>query len=451
VIAAGRIQTNRISILREQNPAALDSFVPGHTADRSSIRSELEQAAVDDATKTGPGVFLFLKFTIMIADCSWCEATDPRDKIYALLNMLNLTSYEKATIPKIDYTVPWQTVYVRYAKWMFSRPWDWTMEKTLEMAGRVVQSKPKLPSWVPDWREGIENAFVQHTGWSAGGKAYLPNTRFITLPRPKLNNTSLPAYFYIDGKGRKKKLAAEGLELTAILLDKIVYTSPRLPSISEWRKGIGAKIQQKMATDLQAIRQHIPQYFTGELGVEAFAGTLIANTDHTDNLASDDYEREGFALWQLWLDKGAPKGQEPVYDAAMDNAESLHKYPFCLTAHGLMCLTPHIAGIGDYVAIMSGFRLPTTLRRVSTSEQGFYELLGPCYMHRMMRGRAWSLIEEFKCKYRPKSEDESFDEQQEQLHNNPGEEGPCEGFPFNPKAEHRRIIRVLGKKRIMLV
>lgn len=176
------------------------------------------------------------------------------------------------------------------------------------------------------------------------------------------------------------------------------------------------------------------------------------NTTHDERFANPEYERQGFAEYRKWLDSGIPD-PDPVYANAVHNAGSMDDKTFSITSHGLIALTPKIAQLGDYVGILSGFRLPVVLRKVGPPEQRCYELLGACYLHRMMRGRVWSLIEEFKCKYRPGLEDETPE--------NPPSTGSsvelpdsveaCETFPFNAKGDYARVVRILGSRRIVLV
>ena len=216
----------------------------------------------------------------------------------------------------------------------------------------------------------------------------------------------MPAYFCIDMKGRKRRIPPEGLELTAILLDRIAYTSPRIRPDFEFLDDVLEEVIQRTDTDLQYVKQHVPNSFTGECGEDAYAATMIASTTHESALARPDYERNGFAEWHQWLRSGL-SGPTPAYHDAVCSAEFIKRKTFCVTSHGIMCLAPRIAEVGDYVAILSGFKWPVALRRVGPAEKQFYELLGPCYVHRMMRSRAWNLIYEFKCKYIPASENEA--------------------------------------------
>lgn len=177
-----------------------------------------------------------------------------------------------------------------------------------------------------------------------------------------------------------------------------------------------------------------------------------ANTTHEWNLATAEYKRSGFAEWHACLAEGKAEPRS-VYRDAMKNVDSLDTNMFCVTSHGMFCLAPRMAQAGDYMAILSGFQLPVAQRNVGPATAKYYELLGSCYVHRLMQGRAWRSIGKFECKYRPGSEDEVFDkEPQTQLsHNDADQEQPCGVHPFNSRGDCQRLTRTIGKRRIVLV
>ncbi|RSL53138.1 hypothetical protein CEP54_010545 [Fusarium duplospermum] len=81
-------------------------------------------------------------FITLLQDTRGCQATDPRDKVFALLGL--------STAPlDPDYTLSPQAVYTGLAASLVTNG--------KELAGRILdlashgQSMPGLPSWVPDW------------------------------------------------------------------------------------------------------------------------------------------------------------------------------------------------------------------------------------------------------------------------------------------------------------
>ena len=76
----------------------------------------------------------------------YCEATDPRDKIYAILGMAS--DIDLGDI-NIDYMLPVQQLYQNVVRFLI------TKHKNLDILGAFKQQKSPfqslLPSWVPDW------------------------------------------------------------------------------------------------------------------------------------------------------------------------------------------------------------------------------------------------------------------------------------------------------------
>jgi hypothetical protein len=79
-----------------------------------------------------------------------CEATNPRDKVYALYGMVTANSaFPEAMIP--DYKKPVHEIYVETAKYLLLDDYlFWVLPQAGVGHPRSFQS-PYLPSWVPDW------------------------------------------------------------------------------------------------------------------------------------------------------------------------------------------------------------------------------------------------------------------------------------------------------------
>ncbi|KAF9869981.1 hypothetical protein CkaCkLH20_12590 [Colletotrichum karsti] len=82
----------------------------------------------------------------ILRDCTYCGATDPRDRIYGVQNLAKDPDLDKLLLePSYDISVP--AVYTDLAKRFL------TSQDTfiLSWAGRSNQRSRDLPSWVPDW------------------------------------------------------------------------------------------------------------------------------------------------------------------------------------------------------------------------------------------------------------------------------------------------------------
>lgn len=76
------------------------------------------------------------------------EATDPRDKLYALYGLLGLETAtpENNSLLSLSYDRPLQEVYLNFAIYML------TSSQSLDLLSVPRElSDPNLPSWAPDW------------------------------------------------------------------------------------------------------------------------------------------------------------------------------------------------------------------------------------------------------------------------------------------------------------
>lgn len=83
--------------------------------------------------------------------CRELEATDPRDKIYALLGLAEDDQFE------VDYDESVREVYQRFAVACIER------SGTLGILNFVIGSyRNDIPSWVPDWTFGRIPSLIGH-------------------------------------------------------------------------------------------------------------------------------------------------------------------------------------------------------------------------------------------------------------------------------------------------
>ena len=93
-----------------------------------------------------------------------CGATDPRDRVYALLPVLNLWAEKMPRLEKIrpDYNKSVQVVFIEMMRWAIQVKGNLN---TLSYIGDIsVRNTPHLPSWVPD----LSGATTPDSLWGVG-------------------------------------------------------------------------------------------------------------------------------------------------------------------------------------------------------------------------------------------------------------------------------------------
>lgn len=95
----------------------------------------------------------------LIFDTASCDCKDDRDRIFALLSLLNPSDKEQLSV---DYSLSTAQVYTGIAAYLAQNGFLWGM---LMLAPRLAtNSCPSLPSWVPQWnnlhRAGLESSQI---------------------------------------------------------------------------------------------------------------------------------------------------------------------------------------------------------------------------------------------------------------------------------------------------
>lgn len=88
----------------------------------------------------------FLSLIALLRDMRPRSATDPRDKIFALLNV---TVDNKVLGLQPDYTMDWPEAYIKTSRWLLTNQKDLLFLKLVEIKAKM---ESRIPSWVPDFR-----------------------------------------------------------------------------------------------------------------------------------------------------------------------------------------------------------------------------------------------------------------------------------------------------------
>lgn len=309
-----------------------------------------------------------------------CEATDPRDRVYALFGM-----FKRPLIP-VDYSLSVQEVYCRFAK---ARIEESESLSDIHLFGtrRLIRD---LPSWVPD--------FSTCKPVGALPRAYDPAAFCRGLPA--------------DICFKDNVLSMSGCPICRVakLGDELQADPPSLPGSSDFTRvlreweSIAATVPPNTLPEVRSTIRGIrprAQYVS-----EAFLETLI--TWEHSSLAN--HHRHYFMLffWYQVYGTGILKAIEekpfsdfedlldveiwagvPYEQQKQRKAEQVAKFQerleiacygrrFCVTDDFRMALAPRDARVGDELVWFKGGIYPFVVRKKGKSESG---IVGDCFVH----------------------------------------------------------------------
>jgi hypothetical protein len=363
------------------------------------------------------------------------QATDPRDKVYALLGVTN-NILTQALLP--DYGKSVEQVYTDVAQHFITNGESFfTMKYAGVGHGRAIEG---LPSWVPDWTlidrcPPFDTGFMEPWEYRASLDA---------VPEIRLNlGTSAPI---IDIKGAEiDVISALGVALfdmtrveacPLISRETDTVSFQHLIDVNE----LNLKMTQFFDRADEVMKALGDTYVNGQPLQEAFWRTCLGDQVLTARPAPDEYEEFVRALpkyysnivaqfKQIQRDREQDPDVEETPDIAasefFDKMDSFHDYNvgmvsewtldgtslatvkdlatngprsaqffnafrplgrnFCVTSKGYIGLVPPKTEVGDKVCILFGGRTPFLLRDAGG---GKHVLVGECYIHGMMDGEA---------------------------------------------------------------
>ncbi|KAJ1323322.1 HET domain-containing protein [Microdochium nivale] len=378
------------------------------------------------------------------------SATNPRDKVYALLN---LVCDGNTWVPpeKISYKIPWELLYLAVAKDAL------TCGATivLENAGRARQEPgTSCPSWMPDYRQQYQTDYIiqKQVQWRPDTQIFLnrlhtkkqltktPFCKVQPLPKGQRRRVQVPDDIRTF-KGPEKSLFQSYVTTNCYMMDEIIYVGKTFDGLSKSipvRKRIAMNAEEDMA-----YVQGLPftEYLSGESTADAFKLTcmlgLAGNEDDWRSTTRDTHDAlksghniaESWEDWVSWMHQaqGDPyqdvgdstthrRSKRPVlFDAATASQYGFH-FCFAVTENGYFCLVPGISQAGDHIAIISGYTMPLVVRASSSQTSGsiastataaaqnqrrmrFFEFIGDSYVHGAMEGEIHNIMGVIPCKH----------------------------------------------------
>lgn len=344
------------------------------------------------------------------------DATDARDKIYAILGLLGKEdSRELNIIP--DYGVSIEECYQKTSLIIMSQM------KNLDIlhTDRIFNSTLNLPSWVTDWRSLPTSSpicldphsyfITREEGGDRPFSASL-STQWAPITGPDARTLRLFGYDFDE------IIQVEDiLEVPAIDHNDIAAMGSSFSNIKNFMKklflGLGSYFDTLVKWEALAMSKTYSKYPTGEDTETVFALTMC-----TDSIDSPELALQRFQKWRKVLrgprkitflknlgindgfyktmvaTAGIGSGIKVMDDRVYATAtETTLWRRLARTKKGYLAVIPSQAVVGDHVALYKGGRMPFVVRRLREDDKR--ELIGPCYVHGIMYGESW---DETLCK-----------------------------------------------------
>ncbi|KAF5618633.1 heterokaryon incompatibility 6 OR allele [Fusarium sp. NRRL 52700] len=350
-----------------------------------------KSSAVDDAER-------FMLSALL--DSRHCEATDPRDKIYSLLPILQSHNRSLDLIPRYQDTPG--RIYIDCALSMLPRC-GWSLLYAVQGNSKIEH----LPSWVPDWNVPPQRHVIG-TDALMGMEGFWANVLLPAVPfRPQIVMRSAD-------EGERPALYGYGYSCGKISRLGSTYIAGQTPfPVEEWyslvtsinlsaRRGIdsgNAKFRRRRELFFNFLR--LARYLYGtSMNEEEDNGSDVPKPDFVIGASRESYREYKFgSKWEDVIRKLALERKDGVlpfrdipfsYAAAgwpasygntiRGNLQACHLRRCFVTDTGYFGLAPAEAEIGDQLFVCVGTSVPFVLRETGSSAGDEFRLVGECYL-----------------------------------------------------------------------
>ena len=306
------------------------------------------------------------------------EATDKRDKVYALFSLVNPKStFSESKLPKAKYAnTTVHQAYERAALYIIQST------QNLNILTNRHLFHGNSPSWVPDWeRPPNSDMWQQRWEWE------LPLSRYWLYNAAK------------DTCCKAQPVLGSQLMLLGVLVD--VLEAVGNLRVSGQKDTAGLTCEELLA--LAELPNDLPQpYISGNTWREACWRTICADTVLDSNEKWRRMTHEDAQKGQKWCSIKKSQPWSASSEAAPQFCSSVtsgtvNKRPF-VTRKGYLGIGPYDVKVGDVVYILKGSNVPMVLRNKSEltarlePQEGnvhqieVFSLIGDSYVHGIMDG-----------------------------------------------------------------
>ncbi|MCJ1460161.1 hypothetical protein MMC28_010540 [Mycoblastus sanguinarius] len=288
------------------------------------------------------------------------EATDLRDKVYALLG-LAVDEHSESIIPNYESSV--SLVYAESVRDIITR--EGNLQVLSYSSGPSVHGEIAIPSWAPDWRS---------TAYNLNGP-------------PEHRRSSL---YQVDMELRKNYRTAKPKQ---VVFRSAGDTPPAVGFCKQMKRLYAVGICVDVVCNTSKTRNY--DYSLEEVKDEW--GTINGWNDRTNFYLPTGQLKFDACVDTLSASQFTPKSDLREVLASFVPAISGRK--FFVGEAGYQGLASSFAQVGDVMAVLLGGAYPLTLRKVNDH----YIMVGEAYVHGIMYGEmmtrlenGWAELEEFE-------------------------------------------------------
>ena len=325
-----------------------------------------------------------------------CSASDPKDKIYALLSLFSTVDRQHLSlVPDYsDTTTPFQ-VYQSFARRYLQRAGRGSGNlEFLRFAGQSEAVKEgKLPSWVPDWS--------------------LPALTFDTLLHGGSYQAALDSMAVVKFAQDIDLLGVSGhvCDRIGVLGSPMAtimgqttdnhhdnFTRRQYSTLIEWEKLVKAHCSNRYPTGETWSRAFHHALRCGKMGLEEGEVLPLGEIDHmTWRMRSirllHYLHLDTFPSMIVWTKDLLQKAKPGIWGSNEDQEKYTATSADLLAAsigrimvskEGYIGLVPKESRTGDVIMLVKGCLVPLVMRK--DVQTGMWRLVGGCYVHGIMRG-----------------------------------------------------------------
>ena len=359
----------------------LPRWGPFHEEDESPESGCIRVNTIEGIREYNIGTPSKTPFLSGLVEGRGAQATNPRDKVFAIMGMTRDLMYPKYSDPIID-------IYVEAALKIVTTPFGIDLLCCVDH----LHPTPSQPSWVPDWATPRQTASLgyyakHHDIYRASKKPYW-EMQLRTETTEK--GAALAIVGIIVDTITEVGMISEDPDLKDMLV-------PGTPTSHFILAGIELANEACQASSL-----------TKSTIFETFWQTLVAGKGPSNYVRAPDEYSPIFALLfnsatgrspsfpdqpsdsnkrRLTLENLKVRSPARTYrDMQVAMKSATKKRRLGVTEKGYLGLYPRGANIGDEVCVFIGACVPFVIRKLGSRNE--YQLVGECYMHGFMDGEA---------------------------------------------------------------